>query len=78
MEEIGRLTPYQIREVYFRPEDKDSSGSGLSEKEMFWRVNCEWRGFSEEQVQKLWDEHVRRTKEGRSKPPVTDKLAAAK
>lgn len=71
-EQIGRLTPYQVRHVYFRKEEENptdlpwfmqtsspnSQGTPIDkEKELFWKVNREWRNIPEEKVQELWEKN---------------------
>lgn len=61
-----------MRHLFFRPEKeketelpwfmqtpaKDAKGQPVDkEKELFWKVNKEWRNLSEEQVQALWTKH---------------------
>ena len=69
IEEIGNLTPYQVRNLYFREKEEEATeipwfmkNQGApneapknEEKELFWKVNKEWRNLSEEQVQALWE-----------------------
>ena len=69
IEEIGNLTPYQVRNLYFREKEeeateipwfmKNQGGPGEAprdeEKDLFWKVNKEWRNLSEEKVQDLWN-----------------------
>jgi hypothetical protein len=69
IEEIGNLTPYQVRNLYFREKEeeateipwfmKNQGGPGEApkneEKDLFWKVNKEWRNMSEEKVQDLWN-----------------------
>lgn len=81
--QIANLTPYQVRHIFFRQKDetpselpwfmqnggKDAKGTPVDkEKDLFWKVNKEWRNLSEEQVQKLWDKHLasRNQKKSRS------------
>ena len=61
LEEIGNLTPYQVRNLYFREKEeeateipwfmKDQGAPGEApkneEKDLFWKVNKEWRNMSE-------------------------------
>lgn len=75
-QEIGRLTPYQVRHLYFRdPREKDSGApedlipgyteqAESQEKTLFWKVWKEWRGKSEEETQGLWEEHLRKKADG--------------
>jgi len=69
---VGRLTPYQVRWIYFRTDEdneefkhrKNPDYTGpLTAKRLFWHIEKEVRGRSEEEVQKLWDESVRAQKE---------------
>lgn len=55
-EQIGNLTPYQVKNLYFRPKEADEPvGEYIGEKELFWKVHREWKGLSEEETQTLWD-----------------------
>lgn len=55
MEEIGLLTPYQVKNVFFRPKEADEPiGEMQSEKEIFWKVHKDWKSLSEEETQALW------------------------
>ena len=79
IEEIGNLTPYQVRNLYFREKEeeateipwfmKDQGAPGEApkneEKDLFWKVNKEWRNMSEEQVQDLWNKQ----EEEKKQPP---------
>ena len=79
LEEIGNLTPYQVRNLYFREKEeeateipwfmKDQGAPGEApkneEKDLFWKVNKEWRNMSEEQVQDLWNKQ----EEAKKQPP---------
>lgn len=79
IEEIGNLTPYQVRNLYFREKEeeateipwfmKDQGAPGEApkneEKDLFWKVNKEWRNMSEEQVQNLWNKQ----EEAKKQPP---------
>ena len=79
IEEIGNLTPYQVRNLYFREKEeetteipwfmKDQGAPGEApkneEKDLFWKVNKEWRNMSEEQVQDLWNKQ----EEAKKQPP---------
>lgn len=63
LSQIGDLTPYQVRNILFRPEDTSKlniPGSPFSkyteEKDTFWKVWKEWRGLSEEEVAAKWVE----------------------
>ena len=49
-----------MRNILFRPEHRKDSvfDAYTREKETFWKVNKEWRGKSEEEVARLWQEHV--------------------
>lgn len=56
IEEIGNLTPYQVKNIYFRPKSADEPvGEYQSAKELFWKVHRDWKSLSEEETQKLWD-----------------------
>jgi hypothetical protein len=56
IEQISKLTPYQVKNLYFRPKSADEPvGQYQSAKELFWKVNKDWRGLSEEETQKLWN-----------------------
>jgi hypothetical protein len=60
MEQIGRLTPYQVKNVFFRPKEADEPvGQFQSEKELFWKVHKDWKGLTEEETQKLWEKAQR-------------------
>lgn len=79
IEEIGNLTPYQVRNLYFREKEeeateipwfmKDQGAPGEApkneEKDLFWKVNKEWRNLSEEKVQDLWNKQ----EEAKKQPP---------
>jgi hypothetical protein len=55
VEEIGNLTPYQVKNLYFRPKEADEPvGEYLEEKDLFWKVHKEWKGMEEEEVAALW------------------------
>lgn len=71
--QIANLTPYQVKHLFFREEKKqpdslpwfmengkkDAKGNPVdNEKELFWKVNREWRNLSEEKVQELWNKHL--------------------
>jgi len=85
IEEIGNLTPYQVRNLYFREKEeetteipwfmKDQGAPGEApkneEKDLFWKVNKEWRSMSEEQVQDLWNKQQKeKTEPPKTKPPT--------
>ena len=87
LEEIGNLTPYQVRNLYFREKEeeateipwfmKDQGAPGEApkneEKDLFWKVNKEWRNMSEEQVQDLWnkqEEEKKQPPKPKPKPPI--------
>ena len=87
LEEIGNLTPYQVRNLYFREKEeeateipwfmKDQGAPGEApkneEKDLFWKVNKEWRNMSEEQVQDLWnkqEEEKKQPPKPKPKPPT--------
>lgn len=73
IEEIGNLTPYQVRNLYFR--EKETPDSEIpwffkgqpapnqtavdKDKELFWKVNKEWRNLPEEQVEALWQQQLK-------------------
>lgn len=70
IEEIGRLTPYQVKNIFFRPKEADEPvGEFQSEKELFWKVHADWKGLTEDETQKLWDRHVRKQEESLKTPP---------
>ena len=55
IDQIKKLTPYQVKNLYFRPKTADEPvGQYQSAKEIFWKVQRDWRGLSEEETQKLW------------------------
>ena len=55
IDEIKKLTPYQVKNIYFRPKSADEPvGEYQSAKELFWKVQKDWRGLTEEETQKLW------------------------
>jgi hypothetical protein len=70
LDQIGRLTPWQVRHVYLRDDLDNSTGlpaawqgsatsspaRAKSPKEIFWMVWRDWRGLSEEAVQAKWAE----------------------
>jgi hypothetical protein len=82
IEEIGNLTPYQVRNLYFR--EKETPESEIpwffksqpapneqpvdKEKELFWKVNKEWRNLPEEQVEALWKSHVKSKSPKKTEP----------
>lgn len=64
MEEIGNLTPYQVKNIFFRPKEADEPvGTFQTEKELFWKVHREWKELSEQETQRLWDKHVLKQQE---------------
>lgn len=64
MEEIGKLTPYQVKNIFFRPKEADEPvGNFQSEKELFWKVHREWKELSEAETQRLWDKHLAKQEE---------------
>lgn len=89
IEEIGNLTPYQVRNLYFREKEeetteipwfmKNQGGPGEAPKDeakdLFWKVNKEWRNMSEEQVQSLWNTQEEKKKpKPKTKPPTKTNL----
>jgi hypothetical protein len=67
---IAELDPVQVKRVYLRDDlddetglpaalhaDSASKGKSRSPKEVFWTVLREWRGLSEEETQRRWQEH---------------------
>jgi hypothetical protein len=64
MAEIGKLTPYQVRNVYFRDEERDQprvAKSNVSYKEIFWKT-WQRRGLREHQIEVQWQEYLKEQK----------------
>ncbi len=67
--EISQLNPYQVRHIFFRPDEDSYSSQGipglpssneLTHQQLFWRVWKDWRGKTEEETQALWDEEQKK------------------
>lgn len=56
-EQIGQLTPYQVKYHYLRPDDQDGTGKYIRRKEQFWAT---WRrrGLSEREIAIRWREEM--------------------
>ena len=55
IEEISNLTPYQVKNIYFRPEEADEPvGEYICEKDLFWKVHKDWKGMTEEETESAW------------------------
>lgn len=62
--QIGDLTPYQVKNIIFRPKEADEPlGQFQSEKELFWKVHRDWKDLSEVETQKLWDTKCKKENE---------------
>lgn len=58
--DIAELTPYQVRNIYFRSDERDQPVPFYAQaKDFFWKVNLD-RGMSEAQIVELWREEVKR------------------
>jgi hypothetical protein len=60
LQEIGRLTPYQARNIYFRGEERDRSQPKRQQpyRDVFWAV---WkrRGLKDHQIELQWQQYQR-------------------
>lgn len=55
VEQIGKLTPWQVKHIYFRKETKEQGRRVQSHQELFfaaWRQ----RGWKEKDIWKKWEE----------------------
>ena len=60
MAEIAQLTPYQVRNIYLRGEDRDEGGGGtpiLSYQQLFW-ASARSQGLEEHQIQEAWSKYL--------------------
>lgn len=66
-EQIGRLDPRVVQQLYFHPRKKDGSldlpGESLSEEEFFLSI-CRSRGYSQEEAAAKWKAQPKRPNDG--------------
>ena len=65
LDEIGHLTPYQVRNIYFYDEKRDREPEKRQTyQEIFWAV---WkrRGLKESQIEEQWRKYQEEQKNGR-------------